>query len=519
MVQNLSCAIKKKKIIPLAPITVGEAYIDFTETELCDLYHDTPHFDTDIGEIVGLRYITTVLVPYQPDRAYYSGFDIAEDLSLYSSQNIKDIVSGHVANTNGAEYVVRSNNRGYALSTASGSIYVNSTAVIHAFVFCLFSAPTNYTYIFDVGGEFQVRVMSDLSIQVSKDFFSTFSVVPIQPLELNKEYIIKINYIDGVYLNSYKILDGYDDAQTNTYSLDMKSFGGVSFDSGNDNMDGYICNYKMYAGSVYYYYNYISFLDNLLGFTVHKKLFDLSNDFKNRIETPPTYPLTKNVLCKYKTMPDVPSVKIIHNNVAYVGDVHVNTVVNTYPATLTITQNFLKPPKNTYVLVTTTTMSVKSLSKVCDFVTPLSTTMLMRPISASIGIAGVPICIGIDDIRFKYGLTLSSSTIVDTFISEDVTMIDGTTSVSILPKPSFSNQAVLYSDGDNYEHYDIITNIKNTINDMLHVMYFSDGSSITFKYDLLVKPLELTPIYEGSEYFKLKLRILKWYEMNLFQWQ
>jgi len=503
-------------IIPMPPITLGEAYIDFKTTAMCDLYHDTPILDTLKNEVVGTRYITTALIPFNKDTSTDTTRVEAIDTSLYTSDKVKSVVKSRLyVDTYGSTFIPRVNGRGYALSMQGVVNPMNIVGVIHTFVFCVTSAPTSRAYLCKIAGlDLSVRIDSNMMIQVSKDG-SNFTTVQIQPLKLNVEYVIKFDYMQGVYLNSYNILDGYADLYADLYPyfndgipIKLETFGSVDYDTAADVLTGYVCNYKIYTYDITYDFNYVEYIETVLGTLITKKIAELTDAFKSQPSTSPTLPYCKNVFTKYVTMPTIPNITTYTNIPNYVGEVSISTTVTPFPAVINIYQNFLKPPKNVYILTKPTTLICNALIRVCDFVQPL--TNIVHIISNPVIIGGTQErkCVKIDNITLTNSLKLSATESIKPIMTSSVMAIDGSTIVFPIMPPVFSIQSLLYTSPRDYEDYDIISELKSLLDTGTHIMYFNDGSYSEFIFDILNTPLSYEPIYEGSDHYKLKIRIL-----------
>ncbi|MEA2037659.1 MAG: hypothetical protein U9O94_09180, partial [Nanoarchaeota archaeon] len=93
-----------------------------------------------------------------------------------------------------------------------------------------------------------------------------------------------------------------------------------------------------------------------------------------------------------------------------------------------------------------------------------------------------------------------------TSVSE--TTVSGKIINFVLPLKQFTNRQTITTGLINSVSYDIVKEIYNIINDDIVIVSFNDGSWVEAKFDLLKNPLEVSPVFEGSDQYYITIRVI-----------
>lgn len=116
-----------------------------------------------------------------------------------------------------------------------------------------------------------------------------------------------------------------------------------------------------------------------------------------------------------------------------------------------------------------------------------------------------PEVIKINDIELTYPLIYSKNFDEEKYISNSILAIDGSSIVNVIKKAKFSSKYTLVGE---YIHKDIINQLFSSISKNIITLEFTNGNFIEAKYNLLENPIVAKDVFEGSEYFNIKIKVL-----------
>ena len=503
---NLSEHSSKIIIIQNEPKTIGEAYLDTEFTNLCELYHKSYSINSS-GDYVGLIYITQVITPFSSKfnqkliaNSWY-GYTI--NTSIYNTKNddIFKVAQGSTLTVPyDATYVNRVTNHGDAYELSDAGLDFDVKAYDHAIIFNISKKPTNYYIIASI--DYTLNIKVDANMQV----FVNNLAIPMSNLELNTEYVLRFGINCGIFINSFKI---YSYTNDNGNYLTFTAFGKSYSDTDFDLFNGYICNYKIYTLNAIYGYNRFKYTDNL-GLPASKEISDLNSFVTSIAPSFPKLPKASSLLNHYIYKDNTSRLKVIAINPYYVGVKPKTVLVKASPSSLKLYQNFLKHNKNcTVSVLRASAINLSSKVSNCEFITSRETKITISQNMVLVNPKNKPSRIKkIDHVVFRKSLKISSEFEISDFRSSKLITIDGGKILHISKLKQFSKQAIISTYINSYVEYDTILALKELVDDSKHTIWFDDDTYQEFYFDLTSSPLSIEASYEGSDYYKLKIKVL-----------
>jgi hypothetical protein len=116
--------------------------------------------------------------------------------------------------------------------------------------------------------------------------------------------------------------------------------------------------------------------------------------------------------------------------------------------------------------------------------------------------------IKIGSVNLPTPLLWSIGRFVDNFIALSTKSVDGSSILSVLPKGKFSKEVEIRSEENTFLEQETIDAIISEISENEIDIHFTDNGIETVKFDLLGNAFSIEPIFEGSNYYYITVRVL-----------
>jgi len=116
----------------------------------------------------------------------------------------------------------------------------------------------------------------------------------------------------------------------------------------------------------------------------------------------------------------------------------------------------------------------------------------------------------IGTVTFERALYWSQNEMTAKYISTSDTATDGSTVISISALREFNQPHSINTSRDMFVNKTIIDALILNVNEARYDIIFTDGSFLTVKNDLLNKPLQFEPIFDGSDEYYMTMGVLVW---------
>lgn len=117
--------------------------------------------------------------------------------------------------------------------------------------------------------------------------------------------------------------------------------------------------------------------------------------------------------------------------------------------------------------------------------------------------------VSIDGITFDYPLFVSSEYETDDFVGNQKLSNNGKTTKFVQNKISNTKEEVLFSNENGWVSSAVKSQLLLSANLNAVEVEFDDASTGTYYYDFTKIPISFVPLYEGAEWFKVTINLLK----------
>ena len=116
--------------------------------------------------------------------------------------------------------------------------------------------------------------------------------------------------------------------------------------------------------------------------------------------------------------------------------------------------------------------------------------------------------VSINGITFNYPLFVSEEYEDNNYIGSSNITTSCTLVIKQIEKGDLTKKVALYSNENAWVKTDIKNKLFKDINTEQKTVEFNDNSNETYYYDLS-NPMEAEPLYEGADWYKIKINLLK----------